>query len=163
MSTEQLIDRLVREARPVKRSSRPLVLFAWWSVISLLYLAAGVLFIGTRDGLENLWREPGFIVHTFVVFSVAVLAAIAAFSVSIPDRPRRFVVSSSAIALTAWLAWIVSALVTADEAHEGYGWNCLRNLFVLAVPLGAMTYYMMSKAAPLRIGAAGWLAALSAA
>jgi hypothetical protein len=26
-----------------------------------------------------------------------------------------------------------------------------------------MTYYMMSKAAPLRIGAAGWLAALSAA
>jgi hypothetical protein len=163
MSTEELIGRLVRDTRPVKRSSRPLVLFAKWSAIGLFYLAAGVLMIGARDDLANVWQESEFMVHTLIVFSVTVLAATGAFKVSIPDRQQRFLVRCSAIALTAWLAWIVSALVAASEPHAGYGWKCLRNIVVLAVPLGVLTYYMISRAAPLRTGTAGWLAALSAA
>jgi hypothetical protein len=163
MSTEELIGRLVHDARPVKRSSRPRVLFAKWSAIGLLYLSAGVLMIGTRDDLAKMWHESGFVIHTLIVFSVTVLAAIAAFKVSIPDRQQRFLVRSSAVALAAWLAWIVTALVTVSEPHADYGWKCLRNIVVLAVPLGMLTYYMMSKAAPLRTGTAGWLAALSAA
>jgi hypothetical protein len=61
------------------------------------------------------------------------------------------------------VAWIVSALITASDPHEGYGWKCLRNIGVLAVPLGALMYCMISRLAPLRTGTAGWLAALSAA
>jgi hypothetical protein len=129
----------------------------------LLYLAAGVLMIGTRDDLAKIWHESAFIVHTLIVLSVTVLAATAAFKVSIPDRQQRSLVMSSAIALAAWLAWMVSALVTASEPHAGYGWKCLRNIVVLAVPLGVLAYYMISRAAPLRTGTAGWLAALSAA
>jgi hypothetical protein len=163
MSTEDLIGRLVRDSRPVERSSGPGVLFAKWSAIGLLYLTAAVLVIGTRDDLARMWHESGFIIHTLIVLGVTVLAATAAFKVSIPDRQQKFVAGSSAIALAAWLAWIVSALVTAGEPHAGYGWNCLRNIGVLAVPLGVLTYYMMNKAAPLRTGTAGWLAALSAA
>ena len=163
MSTEDLIGRLVRDTRPVKRSSGPRVLFAKWSAIGLLYLAAGVLMIGTRDDLAKMWHESGFIVHTLLVLGVTVLAATAAFRVSIPDHQQEFLVKSSAIALAAWLAWLVSALVAASESHPGYGWRCLRNIVVLAIPLGMLTYYMISKAAPLRTGTAGWLAALSAA
>ncbi len=163
MSTEELIERLARDTRPVKRPSPPRVLFAKWSVIGLLYLAAGVLTIGARDDLANRWHESGFIVHTLLVLVMAVLAATAAFKVSIPDRQQRFLVRSSAIALAAWLAWIVGALATASEPHAGLGWKCLRNIAVLAAPLGVLTYYMVSRAAPLRTGTAGWLAALSAA
>lgn len=163
MSTEDLIGRLVSDMRPVKRSSRPGVLFAQWGAIGLLYLAAGILMIGTRDDLAQMWRESTFVVHTLIVFCVTVLAATAAFRVSIPDRTKRFVVTSSAVALATWLAWIVAALVTASEPHAGYGWKCLRNIVVFAIPLGVLTYYMMSRAAPLRVGTAGWLAALSAA
>jgi hypothetical protein len=163
MNTEDLIGRLVRDTRPVKRSSRPRVLFAKWSAFGLLYLAAGVLMIGTRDDLAKMWHESAFMVHTLIVLGVTVLAATAAFKLSIPDRQQRFLARSSAIALAAWLAWIVSALVTANEPHAGDGWKCLRNIVVLAVPLGMLTYYMISRAAPLRTGAAGWLAALSAA
>ncbi len=163
MNTEDLIGRLVRDTRPVLRAPRPRVLFAKWSAIGLLYLAAGVLMIGTRDDLPEMLHESGFVVHTLIVLCVTVLAAIAAFKVSIPDRQQRFLMTSSAIALAAWLAWMVSALVTASEPHVGYGWKCLRNILVLAIPLGVLTYHMMSKAAPLRTGTAGWLAALSAA
>jgi hypothetical protein len=163
MNTEDLIGRLVRDTQPVKRSSRPGVLFAKWSAIGLFYLAVGVLMIGTRDDLAEMRHESGFVVHTLIVLCVTVLAAIAAFKVSIPDRQQRLLVRSSAIALAAWLAWMVSALLTASEPHVGYGWKCLRNIVVLAVPLGVLTYYMISKAAPLRTGTAGWLAALSAA
>ncbi len=163
MSTEQLISRLVRDTRPVSRSSRPLVHFGKWSAVGVLYLAAGVLMIGARDDVAAKWRESWFIVHTLIVFGVAVLAATAAFKVSIPDRQQRFLVSSSAIALAVWLAWIVGALITGSEPHAGYGWKCLRNILVLAAPLGVLMYYMIGKAAPLRTGTAGWLGALSAA
>lgn len=163
MSTEELIGRLVRDTRLVKRSSPPLILLAKWSAIGLLYLAAGILVIGSRDDLASMWHEPGFIVHTLIVLGVTVLAAAAAFKMSIPDRQQRFYEKSSAIALAAWLAWIVSTLLTTSESHAGFGWKCLRNLVVLGVPLGALMYYMMSRGAPLRIRTAGWLAALSAA
>jgi hypothetical protein len=163
MSTEDLIGRLVRDTGAVKRSSRPGVLFAKWSAIGLLFLAAGILLIGAREDLAKMWHESGFIVHTLIVLSVTVLAATAAFKVSIPDREQRFLVTSSAVALAIWLAWLVGALVTASEPHAGHGLKCLRNIVVLAVPLGVLTCYMISRAAPLRTGTAGWLAALSAA
>ena len=163
MSTEDLIGRLVRDAAPVKRSSSPSVLLAKWSAIVLLYIAAGVLIIGTRDDLATIWHESGFIVHTLIVLSVTVLAAMAAFQMSIPDRQQRLLAASSAIALVAWLVWLVSALMSASEPHAGHGLKCLRNIIVLAVPLGVLTYSMIRKAAPLQTGIAGWLAALSAA
>ena len=163
MSAEELIGRLVRDARPVERSSRPRVLFARWSAIGALYLAAGVFVIGTRDGLEQMWHEPGFILHTLIVLGVTVLAATAAFKASIPDGQQKYLPSYSGLALAAWLAWVVSAVVTASEPHVGYGWKCLRNIVVLSVPPGALMFYMMSRAAPLRTRTAGWLAALSAA
>jgi hypothetical protein len=163
MSTKDLISALVRETQPVKRAAQPRVLLAGWSAIVLLYLATGVLTIGARDDLATMWQEGSFIVHTLLVFGVTVLAATAAFRGSIPDRRQRFLGLSAAVALAAWLAWIVSALVTGSEPHSGHGWKCLRNILVLAVPLGLLTYCMIGRAAPLRRGTAGWLAALSAA
>lgn len=163
MNTDELIGKLVRETRPVHRSSRPIVLFAKWSTIGLLYLAAGILVIGTRDDLASVWRDTAFVVHTLVVLALTVLAATAASAVSIPDRPQRFLAMSSGIAVAAWLAWLIIALVTAGEPHAGHGWKCLRNIVVLGVPLGTLMYYLINRAAPLRAGTAGWLAALSAA
>ena len=162
MSTEQLIGRLVRDARPVKRSARPLVLFAGWSAITLFCLAVGILMFGAREDLESLWHESGFIVHTLIVCSVTVLSAAAAFAVSFPDRQRRFIVGSSTIALAAWLVWIITVLATSSEPYTGHGWRCLRNIAVLSVPLVALTYLLINRAAPLRAGMAGWLGALSA-
>ncbi len=163
MNTEELIDSLVRDSRPVTPPSRPGVQLAKWSAIGAFYVAAGVLVIGTRDDLDRMWHEAAFVMHTLLVLGVTLLAAVAAFKVSIPGQRLRFLTSSAAIAVAAWLAWIVSALVAASEPHAGYGWKCLRNIVVLSVPLAALAYYMMCKAAPLRAGAAGWLAALSAA
>ncbi len=163
MSTGELIRRLVSDAQSVKRSTRPLVSFARWSAFGIVYLAAGVVMIGAREDLASQWHEPGFVTHTLLVFGVTVLAATAAFTVSFPDRQQRFLLGSAAIALAAWLGWLVGAWVTASEPHAGYGWKCLRNILVLAAPLGALIYYMISRAAPLRAGMAGWLAALSAA
>ena len=94
---------------------------------------------------------------------LTVLAAVAASVVSIPDRQPRFMMISSAIALAAWLAWIISAASTANVPHVGHGWKCLRNIVLLGAPLGMLMYYLISRAAPLRTGTAGWLAALSAA
>jgi hypothetical protein len=163
MNTEELIGRLVTDAHPVTRSARPLVLFARWSAISALYLAAGVLVIGIREDLANLWHESGFLAHTLLVFGVTVLAASAAFTASIPVRQQRFLLGGSAMALAAWLGWLAGSLIAVSESHAGDGWKCLRNILVLAAPLGAVMYYMISRAAPLRTGMAGWFAALSAA
>ena len=163
MNTDELIGSLVRDMRPVKRSSRPSVLFAQWIAFGLLYLAVGVFLIGTRNDLAQMWREPSFVVHTLIVFSVTVLAAFAAFKVSFPGREKGLLTASSVLALAAWLAWLVTSLLIASEPHAGLGWKCLRNIIVLALPLGLLTYSMMNRGAPLQTSTAGWLAALSAA
>jgi hypothetical protein len=162
MNTEEMISTLVREARPVKRSGRPLVLFSKWSAIGVLYLAVGIMLIGTRSDLVQVWHQSEFLIHTLIVSGVTVLAAVAALVLSIPNRQQRWVVWIPAIALAVWLVWIVGALATVDEPHTGHGWKCLKNIVVLSVPLGMLMYRMLSRAAPLRTSTAGWLAALSA-
>lgn len=163
MNTEDLIGRLVRDARPVTRAPGPLVLFALWSVTALLVIAVGCMAIGPRDDIPELLHQPAFMSHTLFVLSVTALAAAAAFRTSIPDREQRLLIAILAVALTMWLGWLVTAGMTASVPVVGYGWKCLRNIGVLAIPLGALAYYLISRAAPLRTGTVGMLAALSAA
>jgi hypothetical protein len=162
-NTEEMIDMLARAARPVERSEQPLVSLSKWIAISAVYLAFGIMLIGARSDLAQVWHRFEFLIHTLLVSGVTVLTATAAFALSIPNRRQRWVVWIPSIALTAWSAWIIAALVTANELHAGSGWKCLKNIIVLSVPLGMLMYRMMSTAAPLRRSTAGCLAALSAA
>lgn len=162
MNTEEMIRALAREAPRVKRSAQPFVMFLTWSAIGGFYLAVGILLIGTRSDLAQVWRQSEFLIHTLLVLGVTALAAAAAFGMSIPNRESPRTVWIPAIALAAWLVWLASAFVVSGDAHAGQGLKCVRNIVVLGVPIGALMYWMMSTAAPLRTSAAGWLASLSA-
>jgi hypothetical protein len=163
MNTEDLIGKLVCDAHPVKQSPPPLALFARWSAIGVPFLAAGILLIGTRADIALRWQDFEFVLHTLIVVGVAVLAAAASFALSIPGRRQRLPVWIAGGALAAWLAWILTELMVAAEWHAGPGLKCLRNLLVLGVPLCTLMFFMIRRAAPLRLGAVGWLGALSAA
>lgn len=162
MNTAEMIKGLAREATRVKRPPRPLVMFLTWSAIGGFYLAAGILLIGTRSDLALVWHRSGFLIHTLMVLGVTVLAAAAAFVMSIPNRQSPWTMWIPAIALGAWLVWLASALVAAGDPHAGQGLKCVRNIAVLGVPIGALMYRLIVTAAPLRTSAAGWLASLSA-
>jgi hypothetical protein len=162
MNTEEMIRGLARESPRVKRPARPLIMFLTWSAIGGFYLAAGILLIGTRGDLAQVWRQSEFLIHTLMVLGVTVLAAAAAFVMSIPNRQSPWTMWIPAIALAAWLICLASALAASGDPHAGDGLKCVKNIVVLGVPIGALMYRMMGTAAPLRTSAAGWLASLSA-
>jgi hypothetical protein len=103
-----------------------------------------------------MWRDSGVLVHRVIVSCVTVLAAVSAFALSIPARHQRWKVWSSAIALAAWLTWIVGVRMTGSEPHAGVGWKCLRDIAALGVPLGMLMYYLIKR--PRRCGLGGRMA-----
>jgi hypothetical protein len=162
MNTEQMIHALASKAFPVSRPERPVVLFVKWIAVTVLYLATGVMLIGTRGDLAHVWQSFGFLIHTLIVAGLTLLAAMSAFVLSIPDRKQRWAARMPAVAVVVWLAWIVGALVAADNFGAGAGRKCLANIVALSLPTGMLMYHLLSKAAPLRTSITGWLGALSA-
>jgi hypothetical protein len=164
MNTEQMIRALASKACPVSRPERPVVLFSRWITVTVLYLATGVMLIGTRGDLAHVWHSFGFLFHTLVVASLTLLAAISAFVLSIPDQKLRWAAWMPAVAVAVWLAWIVGVLVAVGDlgAGAGTGRKCLQNIVALSLPTGLLMYHLLGRAAPLRTSITGWLAALSA-
>jgi hypothetical protein len=162
VNTEKIIHELASKACPVNRPERPIVLFSKWITVTVLYLAAGVMLIGARADLAQVWYRSEFLIHTLIVAGLTLLAAMSAFVLSIPDRKHRWAARIPAVAVAVWLAWIVGVLVAADDSGAGAGRKCLANIVALSLPTGMLMYHLLSKAAPLRTSVTGWLAALSA-
>src|SRR5688500_11889265 len=110
MNTEQMIHALASKALPVSRLERPVVLFSKWTAVTLLCLVVGVMLIGIRGDLPHVWHSSGFLIHTLIVASLTLIAAMSAFVLSIPDRKHRWAAWMPAVAVVVWLAWIVGAL-----------------------------------------------------
>lgn len=166
-----LIHRLTADLRPVRRlASPPRRALAWLLVVAALALALAATtdvgrFAQRLAGATDMWLS--------VVGSVAtaVLAAVAAFELSLPDRrPSWMLLPLPALAV--WVgasgmgclrSWVLPAT---HVAVMGETMDCLRFIVGLSVPLSAVLLLMLRRARPLRpvpVAAMGGLAAAAAA
>ncbi|MBI1779468.1 MAG: DUF1109 domain-containing protein [Proteobacteria bacterium] len=93
MRPDDLIERLVADAHPVRRLSSPLVRSAIWCGATVLFVGLFALGYGLRVDLPEKLGEPLFVNQMTAALLTGVAAAIAAFHLSLPDRP-------------VWLAWL---------------------------------------------------------
>ena len=105
ITTPELIASLVADAAPVRRLRSPVASAAGWLMLAALLLALIAVAHGLRPDFELRLRQPLFAAGIAASLLTAVLAAVASFIVSLPDRSRAWLLLP-APALLAWLSTI---------------------------------------------------------
>ena len=154
-TTDQLIHRLTQDARPVRRLRPPFVRVAIW----IASVAAGATAI-----VSALADVPVFMARTqdtrqmielAATLSTGVLAIVAAFEMSLPDRARAWAL----LPLPTLALWIGSAGtgcvqnwiagVPSDLAESA---DCFGIIVATSLPLGIALLWMLRRAKPLSPG-----------
>jgi hypothetical protein len=165
---ERLIRELASELAPVRRLRSPAVRALGW----LAVVAATAVVLAMIADLPALGRRitatPDMWLAVTGSAATAILAAFAAFQLSLPDAPRAWAALPLPAALL-WIgasgvgclrAWFVAETHAADLSEAR---DCLIFIIGLSVPLSALLIVMLRRACPLQPGLTSAIAGLAAA
>jgi hypothetical protein len=148
VTTPELIDMLCADAKPVRRLRPPLVRAAVWLLFAGLVLVALAMLLGTRPDLAERLRQPTFVGALAGALLTGVLAAVAAFYLSLPDRSRLWLLLPVP-ALLLWISTIGYGCLTdwvrigPDGVRLGTTLECLTTLLIASVPTAAVLLVML--------------------
>jgi hypothetical protein len=167
-TTPQLIESLVASAEPVRRLHPPVVRAALW----LLFAAAvvGLLAVshGLRPDLDIRLQRPMFVTGIAASILTGILAAIAAFIVSLPGRSRLWLLLPVP-ALVLWVSTISYECLANWVGLQSGGIDldkmadCLATLVLTSVPLWLALLVMLRYAALLEPPTVAMMAGLAVA
>jgi len=155
ITTPDLIEALAANLAPVRRLRPPVTRAACWMLLVALLLALLAVSQGIRPDLTQRSRELTFILGMSGALLTGVLAAVAAFMLSLPDRSR-FCLLLPAPALVLWLSTIGYQCLTnwvslePNGIHLGETTQCFATLVLTSLPLSLAMLVMLRYAAPLR-------------
>lgn len=137
--TSDLINVLVADAMPVRRLHSPAARAACW----LLFAGLVILFVGIAHGvrpdLALRLHQPLFVTGVVAAMTTGVLAAVAAFTASVPGRSRRWLLLPIPASLV-WVATIGYGCLTSwvsigpDGMSLGETTRCFATLVLVSVP-----------------------------
>ena len=165
---EDLIRTLVEDLRPVRRLASPLLRASYW----LLVVLAAAVVLASVSSLEPVWRRltatPDMALAAAGSVVTAILAACAAFELSVPDRKPAWAL----LPLPAALLWVAASGLGCLRSTPVPGTHvaplaetkdCLIFILGLSVPLSALLLVMLRRACPLRPNLTAVLGGLAAA
>jgi hypothetical protein len=155
METADLIQSLATNLAPVKRLRSPLTRVSLWLVLAAVIVALLTISHGVRPQFAERMQEASFSINMLSSIVTGILAAIATFMVSLPDRSPLWLLLP-APSLAAWLAsighqcfagWVSLApgAITTEAAA-----SCISTLVVTSVPLSLTMLMMLRYTALLR-------------
>ena len=170
MKTDELIQKLAKEAGPIRKLSSLSRRLAFWLAAALLFLIPGVLLRGVRPDLAHQVVSCRFMLEGLLILALSGFSALAALALSVPgDERSAWTRWAPAVALTAWLMLLgahMGRIVFSSgpsTLSTGSGLFCVRDILLLSLLPGAWLMVMIRRAAPVELGLSGVLAALSAA
>jgi hypothetical protein len=153
-NTDQLIDRLVAEASPVRRLVDPRRRAALWTALALVCIGLGVAYYGVRRDVAGVMSFVPFLVRVALLAATMWLSVVAALRLSIPGEDQR-----------AWTRWwpllflgalisiVAAELVIVSLVGEAgsplRGWTCVRKLTFAGVVPACGALILIRRAAPL--------------
>lgn len=166
-TTPQLIDSLTRDLAPVRPLRRPLLRCAIWLGLAAIVLALAGTIHGLRADLDQRLADPDFLLALGSAAATGILAAIAAFFVSLPDRSRYWLLlpvptlflwmtTLGHQCITEWVAVAPDGSVVPGQTAQ-----CFMLLALTGLPLQAALLIMLRYAAvlqPIATAVAGCLA-----
>ena len=159
INTPDLINALAANLTPVRRLRPPLTRAACWLLLAALVLALLAVAEGVRPDLARRLQDPTFVARVAGALLTGILAAIAAFQLSLPDRSRRWLLLP-APALAVWLSTVGYQCLTnwvslePDGIRLGETARCFATLVLTSLPLSLAMLMMLRHTAPLRPTAA---------
>jgi hypothetical protein len=163
---QNLVERLVADATPVRRLWRPEVRLLIWL---LLVIPAVALPTSTvlRDDVARQLRRPAFLLEEAAMLAAAGLLALAALRTAIPGRRsgRAFsLAAATALVLGALLVFSKPIFSWTPDAFLEVGLPCLWRSFAWTLVPWVLLLIAVRRAAPLEsrwigalVGAAAWL------
>jgi hypothetical protein len=142
---------------PVKRLRPPMQRAALWLGFSALVIAAFVVISGPRDDLAQRLSQPWEMAQLIAAVVTAILAAVAAFHLSLPDRSDAWAL----LPVPGFLAWVASLgwgcvsdfiRLGPEGLSLGTSWGCLGFILGLSAPMGAGLLLALRHAGPIRPG-----------
>jgi hypothetical protein len=112
ITTPDLIESLAARAEPVRRLRPPLVRAAAWLLFAGLMVVLMAAIKGLRPDLGSSLEQPRFAIDVAAALATGILAAVAAFVASLPDRSRLWL-WLPVPALLVWVANIGHSCLTA--------------------------------------------------
>ncbi len=164
--TPDLIESLVAGAKPVRRLRPPAARAALWLLFAAAIVSLLAVSHGLRPDLGARLGQPLFVAGLAASLLTGVLAAVAAFIVSLPDRSRLWLLLP-APALALWVSTIGYGCLTdwveigADGLRLGEAVDCFATLVLISAPLSLAILVMLRYTAllePARVAAMGALA-----
>ena len=155
ITTPDLIGALTANLAPVRRLRPPVTRALSWLLLAALLLAVLAVSQGIRPDLGQRLHGPSFILGVAGASLTGILAAVAAFMLSLPDRSR-FYLLLPAPALVLWLSTIGYQCLTNWVSLEPNGIRlgetarCFATLVLTSLPLSLAMVVMLRYAAPLR-------------
>lgn len=168
MKTPDLIASLARDLPPVRRLRPPLVRAACWLAIAFVVVGLLAVAQGIRQDLATRLHDPAFAVSMASSLLTGVLAALAAFHVSLPDRSRLWLLLPLP-ALALWLSNIGYQCLTQwiaigpEGVTMGEAVRCLATLVLTGMPLSLLMLVMLRYTALLHPTAAIVMGSLAVA
>ena len=167
-SHEELIRELGGSLRPVRRLQPPTLRALMWLGVVLAAALCFALAVDLRPILRRLEAAPDMWLSAVGSTLTAVLAAFAAFQLSVPGRSRLWAVVPWPAAVL-WLGasglgclrtWLVPGV---QVPGLGDSMECFRFIAGFSVPLSAVLLLMLRRARPLQPGLVAMTAGLAAA
>ena len=152
ITTPDLIESLVANAAPVQRLRPPLARAVGWLLFAALMLALVAVGHGVRPDLELRLQQPVFVVGIVASLLTGILAAIASFFASVPDRSRLWLLLP-APALFVWISTIGYGCLTdwvnvqPGSITLGEAARCFTTLMLVGAPLSLALLVMVRYAA----------------
>jgi hypothetical protein len=171
-TTDRLIERLAAAAEPVRRLRPPLLRASLWLLGVAAAGALAIVFFANLPDDAVRMRDPKLMIEMAATLLTGVLAVIAAFHLSVPDRSPLWALTP----LPPLVLWIA---VSGYECYRHWitfgpdgGWqigesaNCFRFILGVSVPLGLSLFFALRRASPLapvRVSVVGGLGAAALA
>lgn len=164
--TQHLIDDLVRNAGPVRRLRPPLLRAAIFLGFALAVLVLLAIVHGFRGDIAVRLNDPVFLLGMAGALLTGVLAAVAAFRLSLPESSAAWLLLPVP-AMVIWLSSVGYGCLTdwvrigPDGMRMGEAVRCFATLLLTSVPLAVAMLVMLRFAAylsPTRVSAAAGLA-----
>ena len=155
ITTPDLIKALAANVTPVRRLRPPLVRATLWLLVATTILILLAISHGMRPDLTQRLHQPAFVIGMAASLVTGILAAIASFLVSLPDRSRGWLLLPLP-ALVVWISTIGYGCLTnwvdfdAGSLRMGEAARCFATLVLTSVPLSLLMFVMLRHAAPLR-------------
>ncbi|WP_315755485.1 MULTISPECIES: DUF1109 domain-containing protein [unclassified Bradyrhizobium] len=155
IKTDDLIDSLATDMRPVRRLRPPLLRACGWLLGAVAIVALLAVNQGIRPDLAQRLHDAPFVTSLLGSILTGVLAVIAAFLISLPDRSRLWMLLPLP-ALALWLSNIGYQCLTdwvsigPDGMSPGEAARCFTTLAVTSLPLSLALLVMLRYAARLR-------------